>query len=171
MRPYKRANRFTDTEGSATTEGVIVAMFLVLCFALALWTYDKYSLAMGVSRDVRTELWSRASPGCDDGAIDSNLVGAGPGYESAQRRLAPVLSPYHDTPRIEIIESTGRGSRTSSGFLGRIPFAYRSELWTTCNELPDTPEEDLRWATIDTYCRASEIVCTPEQARELAGQP
>ncbi|MBZ0116293.1 MAG: hypothetical protein IT378_01405 [Sandaracinaceae bacterium] len=148
---------------------MIVAVFMIACFALCFLLYERYGLALSVAQGVRTELWARASPGCPDGTLDSRLRGAYSRYEVQQVRWAPVLGPFHDTPRVLRVSVSDRGDTTSGEYMGSLPFSFRTTQSTTCNETPDTPEDRFRWASIDTYCRVSDV-CDPAEARELAGE-
>jgi hypothetical protein len=154
--------------GAATTEGLIVSMFLIACFALSIYVYQRYALALGVSSQARASLWARVSTGCEDGEIDGRLRGAYPRYESRQERFVPVYTSLHDTPRIrrELEYREARG--TTSPYLGSREYRYATLGSTSCNETPDFPEDDLAWASVDTWCRVSSQ-CNPEDAARMAG--
>lgn len=173
MRLIKRRSLFTDElladeRGAATTEGVIVAVFLILCFALSLFLFKRYALALRTTATARQALWARAVPGTDEGDLDGRLAGAYPSYEARMRQLAPVLEPYHDTPRVDWQREEREDELVSSPYMGAQEIEYRTVLSTVANETPDTPEDDLIQATVDTWCRVSPV-CEPGDVGDLVG--
>lgn len=152
-----------DERGAATTEGVIVSMFLILCFALALFVYKRSAVVLRNTATVRQALWAKVVPGSDEGDLDGQLAGAYPTYEARMRALAPVFEPYHDTVRVDVQREERDDAFVTSPYMGARELRFRAELSTVANETPETPEDDLVLGTVDTWCRVSEV-CDPSQA-------
>ena len=143
-------------------------MFLILCFALSLFLFKRYAIALRTTAATRQALWARVVPGTNEGALDGRLAGAYPTYEARMRRLAPVLEPYHDTPRIDWQREEREDEFQSSPYMGSRQVEYRSVLATVANETPDHAQDDLVRSTIDTWCRVSPV-CEPGDVGRLIG--
>ena len=168
MQRGKRRSLFTDRRGAATTEGLIVSVFLIACFALTLFVFKRYAVALRTSAATRQALWARVFEGTDEGDLDTRLSGAYPRYESRVQRLVPVLEPYLDEPRIDWDAERREDRFVSSPYMGSREVRYRTSLGSVVNETPDNVEEELPNAVPDTWCRVSPV-CDPSGVVGIGG--
>jgi hypothetical protein len=146
---------------------MIVSVFLILCFALGMYVYRRYAVALRTTSEARQALWPRVVPGCEEGTFDEDLRGT-PDYASHRERYVPELSEYGDVFREERRYQRGEDRFVTSGYLGSREVTFRTSSSTICNETPETPEERLPRASVDTWCRVSSV-CDPSDVDRLVG--
>jgi len=150
--------RFTDglrdTRGSATAEGVIIAPFLILVFAIAIWAYTRYAAGIENVDAVREPFWPEAVAGCVGGSRDEAILGEAHLFEARTHVVVPQLSPYYDEVRHHDVTGADSQRVTKPVLLGGGDLELGYAARTSCNPVPVDYDPDLHRVSRLTFCRA-----------------
>lgn len=143
----------TDQRGSATTEGVIVAIFMAIVFGASIWVARLFVGSLAVGREVRARIDGPSFVGGTEGVVDGARVGHfGPARGLADRWV-PLRSSEIDTIRVDRVEATRAVTVERTGPLGGGSEELRWRDSRQRNEVPRAGPEGNWPAMVDTWCR------------------
>lgn len=155
-----RSSRYTeitrllrDESGAATTEGVIVAVFLTTVFALALYLKARHTRVAEMAASVRAEVAAESFAGCRDGR-SATIRSASSGVEAASRSTMPALAVEYDAILERAVEARGEVRELGGAEVyGRSRFesVRRSECNPVARDVTSAREVAMRQA----YCRST----------------
>lgn len=148
--------RFIDRDGergSAMTEGVIVATFLIILFAATLFVFRAYRLHVWTLRSPAREVWPDALQGCADGARANRILGYLGGYESVAERVTPDIASRYDRVVVTEFDETDTRTMSEGNLLGGESVTFRERAKVACNASGTYPLVNWRKAATDLFCR------------------
>lgn len=156
MRPETRAEPrgvLRDLRGSATTEGVIVAIFLAIVFGAAIWTAQLFVRGLVLGRNVRAQIDGPSFIGGPGGVEDSTRIGwFGPARGPAQRWV-PLRARELATLEDDRVRAEGRVTVERPVPVGGGSADLRWQESRLKNEVPRAGPEGNWPAMLDTWCR------------------
>lgn len=142
-----------DERGSATTEGVIVAIFMALVFGASIWVARLFVGSLALGREVRAQIdgpsYLGGTGGREDDARTSHLAGAKPLAD----RWVPRRSHELSTVRTDRVHGSRSITVDRTGPLGG---GSEDLLWQDSRQRNEVPRAgaDGNWPAMrDTWCR------------------
>jgi len=149
----ERRGPLRDARGSATTEGVIVAIFMAIVFGATSWVARLFVGSLAVGREVRAQIDGPSFEGGGGGTEDSARVGAfGPARGGADRWV-PLRSRELSTIEVGHVEGSRATTVERTGPLGGGTEELRWRERRQRNEVPRAGPEGNWPAMRDTWCR------------------
>ena len=139
--------------GSATTEGVVVALFLAMLFGATIWVARLFVGSLALGREVRAQIDGPSFRGGADGVEDTERTAHfGPALGLADRWV-PVRSRELATIKIDRVEGSRSTSVERPRPVGGGSVQLRWEDSRQRNEVPRAGPDGNWPALSDTWCR------------------
>jgi hypothetical protein len=142
-----------DLRGSATTEGVIVAIFLAMIFGAAIWSARLFVRGLVLGRDVRAQIDGPSFLGATGGVEDSTRIGWYGSARGLSDRWVPLRTSELATLEDDRVRADRRVNVDRPAPVGGGSEELRWQASRLKNEIPRAGPEGNWPAMLDTWGR------------------
>lgn len=142
-----------DQRGSASTEGVIVALFLAIVFGASIWVTRLFVASLAMGREVRAAIDGPSFTGGRGGADDHARTSYFAPARARADRWVPLRSIELGTIEIERVRAARSREVERPDVLGGGGEALRWNDSRVRNEVPRAGPDGNWPAMRDTWCR------------------
>lgn len=147
-----RRRLLRDRRGSATTEGVIVALFMAIVFGASIWVTRLFVGSLAVGREVRAQVDGPSFTGGTGGAPDSTRIAHFGRVRPLASEWVPSRAAEIDTIRVQSVEGIRAVTVEQAGPIGQDTEELRWRDSRRRNEVPRAGAEGNYRAMREAWC-------------------